>query len=126
MVGDRDITVLLAKLFAEQMIASKEHCLDDNLPQNIPDLMLSYLNELNRTIAVARLDLSRALNRPQLTKPTVSRITDHLRTIEVRKRDLSPLGVRPLISVASSALPTPTPHSPLRTPTSLDPIPRAG
>jgi HEAT repeat protein len=47
MVGDRDITVLLAKLFAEQMIASKEGAVQ-NLPDSIPDLMLRYLNELNR------------------------------------------------------------------------------
>ena len=47
MVGDRDTTVLLAKLYAEQMIASKERA-QDKLPENIPDLMLDYLNELNR------------------------------------------------------------------------------
>jgi HEAT repeat protein len=47
MVGDRDTTVLLAKLYAEQMIASKGRK-EENLPQNIPDLMLLYLNELNR------------------------------------------------------------------------------
>jgi len=47
MVGDRDTTVLLAKLYAEQMIASKEGA-GETLPENIPDLMLQYLNELNR------------------------------------------------------------------------------
>ena len=46
MVGDREITVLLAKLYAEQLIASKEN-VKQNLPENIPDLMLQYLNELN-------------------------------------------------------------------------------
>lgn len=50
MVGQRNITVLLAKLYAEQMIARKEGS-EDNLPDNIPDLMLSYLNELNRDVA---------------------------------------------------------------------------
>jgi hypothetical protein len=47
MIGDRDATVLLAKLYAEQMIASKE---SDNrgLPETVPDLILAYLNELNR------------------------------------------------------------------------------
>jgi HEAT repeat protein len=50
MVGTRNITVLLAKLFAEQMIALKlkEQPAEGELPDNIPDLMLSYLNELNR------------------------------------------------------------------------------
>ena len=47
MVGDRDATVLLAKLYAEQMIASKDRA-EQNMPENIPDLMLQYLNELNR------------------------------------------------------------------------------
>ncbi|NJK52289.1 MAG: HEAT repeat domain-containing protein [Leptolyngbyaceae cyanobacterium SU_3_3] len=51
MVGQRNITVLLAKLYAEQMIAKKEGIAEENLPDNIPDLMLSYLNELNRDAA---------------------------------------------------------------------------
>ena len=50
MVGQRNITVLLAKLYAEQMIAKKEGS-EGILPDNIPDLMLSYLNELNRDVA---------------------------------------------------------------------------
>lgn len=50
MVGQRNITVLLAKLYAEQMIAKKDGS-EDTLPDNIPDLMLSYLNELNRDTA---------------------------------------------------------------------------
>ena len=48
MVGERDATVLLAKLFAEQMIAASEGNADKNLPKSIPDLMLEYLNLLNR------------------------------------------------------------------------------
>ncbi len=48
MVGQRNITVLLAKLYAEQMITMKSGVNDGFLPDNIPDLMLSYLNELNR------------------------------------------------------------------------------
>lgn len=48
MVGQRNVTVLLAKLYAEQMIAIKSGINDGFLPDNIPDLMLSYLNELNR------------------------------------------------------------------------------
>jgi HEAT repeat protein len=49
MVGHRNITVLLAKLYAEQMIAKKDGS-EGILPDNIPDLMLSYLNELNRDV----------------------------------------------------------------------------
>lgn len=47
-IGHRNLTVLLAKLYADQMIAAKERKVTDGLPQNIPDLMLSYLNYLNR------------------------------------------------------------------------------
>lgn len=48
MVGDRKITVLLAKLFAEQMISTKEGSSQEKLPDSIPGLMFRYLNELNR------------------------------------------------------------------------------
>jgi HEAT repeat protein len=48
MVGQRNVTVLLAKLYAEQMIAIKSGVNEGFLPDNIPSLMLSYLNELNR------------------------------------------------------------------------------
>jgi HEAT repeat protein len=46
-VGERDVTALLAKSFAEQLIANKEG-IATNLPENIPDLMLNYLRVLNR------------------------------------------------------------------------------
>ncbi len=47
-VADRDITALLAKLYAEQMITVKEGVTGDDAPENIPELMLSYLNDLCR------------------------------------------------------------------------------
>lgn len=61
MVGDRDVTVLLAKLFAEQMIALKRslgdsHLIGSGLPTNVPDLMLSYLNELNRDLEADKIE----------------------------------------------------------------------
>jgi HEAT repeat protein len=56
MVGERDITVLLAKLYADQMITAKEGLSEDKLPDNIPDLMLSYLNELNRAVVDRKLE----------------------------------------------------------------------
>lgn len=59
MVGKRDITILLAKLFAEQMISAKSTDLNrenwGNLPTNIPDLILSYLNEINRDLGEKKL-----------------------------------------------------------------------
>jgi hypothetical protein len=42
-VGDRNTTVLLAKLYAEHMISLKKAQRVENLPENVPELMLSYL-----------------------------------------------------------------------------------
>ncbi len=46
MVSERQITVLMAKLFAEQMILKKRKGRESEVPTNVPGLMLSYLNEL--------------------------------------------------------------------------------
>jgi hypothetical protein len=48
MLGARESTVLLARLYADQMIASKDTRASSELPRSVPDLMLSYLNNLNR------------------------------------------------------------------------------
>ena len=50
LVGDRGITVLLAKLYAEQMIAKKKGTIA-SLPKTIPDLILEYINILNQQAA---------------------------------------------------------------------------
>jgi len=55
MVRTRNITVLLAKLFAQQMIAVKEDIHQTELPRNIPELMLRYVNELNRNVKTTSL-----------------------------------------------------------------------
>src|SRR5207247_367539 len=39
-VGEREITVLIARMYAEQIIAAKEQSTDRDLPRNLPDLML--------------------------------------------------------------------------------------
>ncbi|MBD2043655.1 HEAT repeat domain-containing protein [Microcoleus sp. FACHB-672] len=52
----RSTTVLFARLYADLVIASKEGKKDDNLPETIPDLMLEYVNEINRDVATNRLD----------------------------------------------------------------------
>ena len=56
MVGNRNVTALLAKIYADLMIASQEAASTDALPENIPDLMLSYLNYLNRGAAAGGPD----------------------------------------------------------------------
>jgi NACHT domain len=50
LVGDRQITVLLAKLYVEYVIAVKEEPALAADIGNIPDLMLSYLNAVNSAI----------------------------------------------------------------------------
>ncbi|MBW4682715.1 MAG: HEAT repeat domain-containing protein [Microcoleus vaginatus WJT46-NPBG5] len=52
----RSTTVLFARLYVDLVVASKEGKKDDNLPENIPDLMLEYVNEINRDVAANRLD----------------------------------------------------------------------
>jgi formylglycine-generating enzyme required for sulfatase activity len=52
MVGQRHTTILLARLYADQMIATQENA--GLLPENIPELMLSYLNQLNRPVEAAK------------------------------------------------------------------------
>jgi hypothetical protein len=48
--GDgRDVTVLLATLYAKEMIASREGRITA-VPESIPDLMVGYLNQLNASI----------------------------------------------------------------------------
>jgi HEAT repeat protein len=51
LVGQGNITILLAKLYAEQMVAVEEGTTTHKLPNNIPDLMLCYLNQLNDSVA---------------------------------------------------------------------------
>jgi len=48
LVAERDITVLLAKLYADQMVSVEEGGEDSTQPDNILDLMLQYLKILNR------------------------------------------------------------------------------
>ena len=55
MVGGREITLLLAKLYADQMVTAKESKADQELPKTIPDLMLCYLNELNRNVGADKI-----------------------------------------------------------------------
>ena len=53
---NRDITVLLAKLYAEQLIAVKFGITADTIPDNIPELILCYLNQLNQAVTDHPLD----------------------------------------------------------------------
>jgi HEAT repeat protein len=56
LMGKRTITPLLARLYADLLMSHKEGTLDA-MPVSVPDLMLGYLNELNRDLPVKeRLD----------------------------------------------------------------------
>jgi len=55
-VRERDVTPLLAKMYAQFMISDKESGREDSLPETISDLMLCYLNELNRQVKSAKMD----------------------------------------------------------------------
>jgi hypothetical protein len=50
------VTVLLAKLYAEQLILIQEKVSGEELPNNIPDLMILYLNEINRGVFEGKID----------------------------------------------------------------------
>lgn len=56
LVQERDITVLLAKLYADQLIALKDGLSRRKLAENIPDLMLEYLNELYGKVETRQID----------------------------------------------------------------------
>jgi HEAT repeat protein len=65
-VSDRDITVLIAKMYAEQMVAAKEadagaRASAHDMPRNLPDLMLSYVNNLNEQVKAERQDIEKVI-----------------------------------------------------------------
>ena len=62
LVGEREITVLLARMYAEQLLATLEGTASD-LPENIPELMLSYLNRLNRSVEAGKRQEERRIHR---------------------------------------------------------------
>jgi HEAT repeat protein len=58
MVGQRNITVLLAKLYAEKLIANISNITsapNNQVTETVPNLMLGYLNELNRDVTGEKL-----------------------------------------------------------------------
>src|SRR6185503_928885 len=60
-VSEREITVLIARLYADQMIASKEWTSDGELPRNFPDLMQGYVKNLNNKVQADKLDTNTVL-----------------------------------------------------------------
>lgn len=63
-VGDREITVLIAKMYAELLVTTKEAVAGalasgDEPPRNLPDLMLKYVNSLNKQVKADRQDIDK-------------------------------------------------------------------
>jgi HEAT repeat protein len=46
--NNREVTALLVRLYADLIVAAKLKITKDDMPQNLPDLVLHYLNYLNR------------------------------------------------------------------------------
>lgn len=62
MVGQKRVTAMLATLYAKQLITAKLEAAQDIpvlIPNSIPDLMISYLNELNRDLTDSKLEEDR-------------------------------------------------------------------
>lgn len=56
LIGERDITALIAKMYAELKIASKEQPSNLDLPRNLPDLMQGYAGNINESVKAGRKD----------------------------------------------------------------------
>ncbi len=67
LISDREITVLIAKMYAEQMIAANEtdasnQTSERDLPRNLPDLMLGYLKRLNDQVKANGHDIGKVVD----------------------------------------------------------------
>ena len=94
-VSDRDITVLIAKMYAEQMVAAKEAdasawASGHDMPRNLPDLMLSYVNNLNEQVKSERQDIEKVIRAAKVVaweclkytcRPTTAKRADVLKTL---------------------------------------------
>jgi HEAT repeat protein len=58
LVGEKGISVLLAKLYAEQLVAEKEGTIGEALPKNIPELMLKSINVLHKKTPSDNIEFS--------------------------------------------------------------------
>ena len=70
--GDREITPLITRMYADQMIAAKEAGAGDRhtrreLPCNLPDLMLGHLRNINDQVQTEKLDLHQVINAVRIT-----------------------------------------------------------
>ena len=71
MVGDREVTVLLAKLYAEQLDINTREGIRRGASNNIPDLMILYLNEINRGVFEGKFTTAQYTAMPKLSHGNV-------------------------------------------------------
>lgn len=62
LIAERDITALIAKMYAELKIASKEQSSDSYLPRNLPDLMQGYAVNINESVKADRKETRAVLD----------------------------------------------------------------
>lgn len=62
LIGERDITALIAKMYAELKIASIEQPPDFDLPRNLPDLMQGYAVNINESVKADRKETRAVLD----------------------------------------------------------------
>ncbi|MEP7339924.1 MAG: HEAT repeat domain-containing protein [Acidobacteriota bacterium] len=90
-VGKREITVLIARMYTEQIIAAKGQSTERDLPRNLPDLMLGSVKNLNdrvqdgkhetrKVIIVAKLVAWECLKRT--CRPTAAKRDDVLKALK--------------------------------------------
>ena len=99
LVSDREITVLIAKMYAEQMIAAKEtdagaQAAARDLPRNLPDLMLGYVKRLNDQVKADKQDIRKVVNvskvvawecLKQTCRPTTAKRDDVLKALATNR-----------------------------------------
>lgn len=58
LAGEKEISILMAKLYAEQMIAQKQGTISNDLPNSIPELMIQSIKILHKKTPSEDLDFS--------------------------------------------------------------------
>ena len=53
-IGTREITALIVKMYAELIIASREEPLSFDTPRNLPDLRIGYISNINESVKADR------------------------------------------------------------------------
>jgi HEAT repeat protein len=101
MIGEgRDLTVILAKYYALNMIAAKEGYTDGDLPENIPCLMVNYIRLINRKPGPKATDTNTLIRVAEVIaweclktkyRPIPAKLDDVLEALSNKQQELSAL-----------------------------------